>query len=78
MSRVLIAGCGYVGSVLAERLACEGHAVWGMRRYVASLPAGVEPIEADLSVRADLTNLPIGLTDVLYMAAPAGSDDAAM
>ena len=76
MSRVLIAGCGYVGSALAERLACEGHQVWGMRRYVASLPAGVEPIESDLSVSADLTSLPAGLTDVLYMAGPAGSDDA--
>ena len=76
MSRVLIAGCGYVGSALAERLAREGHEVWGMRRYVAALPAGVQPIEADLAVASDLMSLPAGLTDVLYMAAPAGSDDA--
>jgi nucleoside-diphosphate-sugar epimerase len=76
VDRVLIAGCGYVGSALAERLAREGHEVWGLRRHTVGLPSGVVPIEADLSVESDLKSLPAGLTDVLYMASPGGSDDA--
>jgi nucleoside-diphosphate-sugar epimerase len=46
--RVLVAGCGYVGSRLAELLVDEGHEAWGLRRSDAPLPEGVHPIRADL------------------------------
>ncbi len=46
--RVLIAGCGYVGTQLARILAEQGHEVWGLRRSNAPLPPGVQPIRADL------------------------------
>lgn len=45
---VLIAGCGYVGSALAERLLLSGETVVGMRRRPASLPPGVDLLVADL------------------------------
>ncbi|HZX60625.1 MAG TPA: SDR family NAD(P)-dependent oxidoreductase, partial [Candidatus Methylomirabilis sp.] len=32
MARILIAGCGYVGTAVAERLVAGGHEVWGLRR----------------------------------------------
>ncbi len=76
MERVLIAGCGYVGSALAARLADEGHEVWGMRRNPDALPAGVRPLAADLSDPETLGLLPSGLTTVFYtVAADGGSDD---
>jgi nucleoside-diphosphate-sugar epimerase len=76
LARVLIAGCGYVGSVLAEELAHDGHEVWGLRRRVTALPDGVRPLEADLALPATLAGLPPGLDFVFYLAAPGGSDDA--
>lgn len=74
--RVLIAGCGYVGSALGALLAADGHEVWGVRRNPAALPAGIRPVAGDLRHPASLP-LPPGLTHVVYTAtADAFSDDA--
>jgi nucleoside-diphosphate-sugar epimerase len=75
--RVLIAGCGYVGSALAARLAARGHAVLGLRRRPGMLPAGVVPVEADLRDAPALAALHGPFDAVVYAAAPAGRDDAA-
>jgi len=40
MARVLIAGCGYVGTALGALLADDGHEVFALRRSVRDLPAG--------------------------------------
>jgi nucleoside-diphosphate-sugar epimerase len=76
VARILIAGCGYVGSTLAGALLRDGHAVWGLRRRAAGLPEGVQPIEADLGFDAGLEALPGGLDTVFYLVAPGGRDDA--
>lgn len=54
-ARILIAGCGDVGGVLAEALRVEGHRVTGLRRRAELLPAGIEPIAADLGDAAALS-----------------------
>jgi nucleoside-diphosphate-sugar epimerase len=77
MARILIAGCGYVGTALAERLVAEGHVVWGLRRDPAGLPPGVRPLAADLTDPGTLRNLPSGLKCVVYTAAPDRLDDEA-
>ncbi len=76
MSRILIAGCGYVGSVLARQRVEKGDTVWGLRRNPVDLPAGVEPLAADLAVARSLAELPTGIDVVVYSAAPGGRDDA--
>jgi nucleoside-diphosphate-sugar epimerase len=76
MAKVLIAGCGYVGSALGAALVADGDVVYGLRRRVVSLPAGVQPIEADLAVAKTLRDLPGGLDFVVYAASPGGPDDA--
>lgn len=76
MAKVLIAGCGYVGSALGAALVADGDVVFGLRRRVVSLPAGVQPIEADLAVAKTLRELPAGLDFVVYAASPGGPDDA--
>jgi nucleoside-diphosphate-sugar epimerase len=76
MSRILIAGCGYVGSALAERLVAGPHEVWGLRRRPMMMPLGVQPIEADLAVARTLRDLPPDLDFVVYAAGPSGGDDA--
>jgi nucleoside-diphosphate-sugar epimerase len=76
MARILIAGCGYVGSALGELLVRDGHTVWGLRRRPLSLPSGVTEIVADLGVASSLLELPDGIEQVFYMPSPGGSDDA--
>ena len=76
MARILIAGCGYVGSALAARLVEDSHQVWGLRRRPGVIAGGVERIEADLAVPGTLRDLPGGLDYVVYTAGPSGRDDA--
>jgi len=76
MSRVLIAGCGYVGAALARRLLAGGHSVWGLRRGSAALPPGTERICADLAQAGSLAGLPADLEHVVYAAGPGGREQA--
>lgn len=77
MQRVLIAGCGDVGTRLAARLLARGAAVWGLRRSARPLPPGALALRADLSDPATLRELPRGITHLVYAAAPAARDEAA-
>lgn len=74
--RVLIAGCGYVGSELAVRLAGDGHDVWGLRRAAGELPSGVQPLAGDVTDPSTL-DLPGGLDAVVYAVSPGQRDEAA-
>ncbi|MEI7730115.1 MAG: SDR family oxidoreductase [Verrucomicrobiota bacterium] len=60
--RVLIIGCGYVGLPLGAALVKLGHEVHGVRRSAggeeALTAAGIQPHVADISVAADLQQLP--------------------
>ncbi|MFW6051615.1 MAG: SDR family oxidoreductase [Myxococcota bacterium] len=73
--RVLIAGCGYVGSALGVELAAAGHEVWGLRRGAAALPARICPIHADLTDPSLPSMLPEGIGRVVYAASPASPSD---
>jgi nucleoside-diphosphate-sugar epimerase len=78
--KTLIAGCGYVGSVLGSELASDGHEVFGLRREPQGLPQGVTPLRADLLSLESLNAIPDGLDYVVYAAAPGlrrpAGDDA--
>lgn len=69
--RVLIAGCGYVGSELGRRLHAQGHQVWGLRRNPSDLPDGVEPLAADL-LDPELARVLPPAEMVVYAAASDG------
>ena len=87
--KILIAGCGYVGTLLGEELAKSGHEVWGLRRdwtMVRAIPVllagrhelpvqGIIPITADLLDLKSLTNLPEADYLVLCQA-PSGENDS--
>lgn len=75
--RVLIAGCGDVGNVLAAALLEDGHIVYGLKRDTSSLPAGVQPVAADLLDPATLKNLPENIDWLLFMPTPASRTQAA-
>jgi nucleoside-diphosphate-sugar epimerase len=73
---VLIAGCGDVGGVLATALLTDGHRVYGLKRNVSTLPAGVRPIQADLTDPGTLRDLPGNIDVLVFMPTPASRDKA--
>jgi nucleoside-diphosphate-sugar epimerase len=73
MARVLIAGCGDVGTELGVRLVEAGHTVWGLRRHCDTLPSSVQAFPADLTKPETLSALPPALDVVFYTAAPSSS-----
>jgi nucleoside-diphosphate-sugar epimerase len=74
--RVLIAGCGDVGNVLATSLLQDGHIVYGLKRDTSTLPNGVRPVRADLLDTATLTDLPVDIDRLVFMPTPASRDTA--
>ncbi|MDZ7751110.1 MAG: NAD(P)H-binding protein [Gammaproteobacteria bacterium] len=77
MARVLIAGCGDVGTALGRQLAGRGDTVFGLRRSAVDLGPGITPVQADLTRPETLAGLPGGLDQVVYAAAADGRTEAA-
>lgn len=73
--RILIAGCGFVGSQLARELTAAGHAVWGLARTEPKLPAGAHWLCADLTEPSTLAHLPAADYVVFCASAGESSDE---
>ncbi|MBZ9611220.1 NAD(P)H-binding protein [Rheinheimera maricola] len=72
--KVIVVGCGWLGSQLAQQLASEGHQVWATRRTVealATLPAQVHGLVVDLTNIADITPLQPVFDDAIVICAVA-------
>jgi nucleoside-diphosphate-sugar epimerase len=74
--RLLIAGCGDVGNVLATALLQDGHTVYGLKRDISTLPEGVRPVKADLLDPDTLNDLPADFDHLVFMPTPARRDQA--
>ncbi len=72
--RVLVAGCGYVGTALGLELAARGDRAFGLRRDPSGLPPGIEPVQADL-LGPDLASRIPGVDAVVYAAAAGGGGE---
>ncbi len=78
VQRLLLAGCGKLGTELGLRRAAAGDRVFGLRRQASLLPAPLEPISADLADPDSLaTRLPDNLDAVVFTATPGAFNDAA-
>jgi nucleoside-diphosphate-sugar epimerase len=77
MARILIAGCGDVGTALALRLAADGHEVRGARRRPGALPAPIVPVAVDLVTGEGLAAAVSGAEVVFYTASADGFSDEA-
>ena len=75
--RVLIAGCGDVGSRLALRLHGRGWLVHGLRRNVTALPTGIHAVSGDLQTVACPAAWPTGELEYLVYCAAASQHDEA-
>lgn len=78
VQRLLLAGCGKLGTELGLRRAAAGDRIFGLRRQASQLPAPIEPISADLTEPATLHSaLPADLDAVVFTATPGAFTDAA-
>lgn len=73
--RVLIAGCGRIGTRLGEELAKGGAEVWGLRRQEGQVPAPLRALTGDLNHPESLQAIPSGITRVYYLATPSAYTD---
>lgn len=73
ISRILIAGCGELGSRLGVQLASDGHEVIGLRRNINQLPVCIQPIKADLTSPESFIKVlqQLGGCDILVYCAAA-------
>ena len=77
MAKILIIGCGDLGTAIATRLFDAGHTLIGMRRSSQALPHGMQTIQADVTqpntlVRLDSLNPNI----IIYCVSAGGASDA--
>ncbi len=75
MAKILIVGCGDVGSRLAARLVAAGHEVHALRRSAFHIP-GVHALQGDVTEPASL-QFPPGLDVVFVLLAPGESGEEA-
>lgn len=74
--RILVAGCGSLGSMIARTL-CEDAEVYGLRRNADSIRAPILPISADLLDPSTLASAaPANIDALVYCLTPSSYDDA--
>lgn len=78
---VLIAGCGWLGCAVAERLLARGDRVTGIRsdpgRAEHLRELGIEPLAVDLAEPASRTQIPKDVDAILALQAARGEGEAA-
>ncbi|PAV24605.1 NAD-dependent epimerase [Tamilnaduibacter salinus] len=72
--RILMAGCGKLGTAIARELTDEAR-VFGLRRHPDDLPGPIIPFAANLKEPATLTGLPPDLSVVVYCLTPDAYTD---
>ena len=74
MARILLAGCGSIGTQLGLTLQAEGHEVFGLRRSAVALP--FTTLQADMSQPIPEGLLPERLDYIIHTGIPSERSDA--
>lgn len=72
MAKILIVGCGNIGSALAEVLANQGHDVTGLKRTPPETPCRIDYIAADISAPMTLER---DFDQAFFIVAPDRRDE---
>ena len=73
MAKILIIGCGSIGTQLAHNLAAKGHDVTGLKRNPPKLDIGeVNYFTADISLAYQLEELPLDFDFIYFIVSPDG------
>ena len=77
MAKILLIGCGDLGTAIAIRLFDAGHALIGVRRSNQLLPHGMQTIQADVTQENTLAALEnLNSNIVVYCVSAGGASDA--
>lgn len=74
-NRVLVVGCGYIGSALAEILNTEKKTVWGVKRTPLSVLPDYPIHYLDILSEEGLKKLPDDIQNVVYAVSPSGGSE---
>ncbi|NOT85169.1 MAG: SDR family oxidoreductase [Methylococcaceae bacterium] len=75
MAKILIVGCGDIGTKLAKTLVAKGHNVTGLKRHPPLTPEpGLQYHAADITIAATLSDLATDFEQVFFILAPDGRD----
>jgi len=76
--KILIAGCGYIGTALGAELSRRGSQVYGLTRSAAAetrlKTAGIRPLTGDITRSEDLARLPAPFDWIVNCAASGGGN----
>ena len=74
MAKILIVGCGSIGTQLAEVLTNKGHQVVGLKRNppVSDVITGIDYFKADIGASNALKSLPLDFDFVYFIVSPDG------
>ncbi|MDO9270751.1 MAG: SDR family oxidoreductase [Methylobacter sp.] len=76
MAKILIVGCGAIGSELAGVLSAQGHDVTGLKRKPPLSASGpIAYVAADISSSADLADLDTDFTQAFFIVSPDGRNE---
>ena len=73
MAKILIIGCGSIGTQLAHNLVTKGHDVTGLKRNPPKLDIGeINYFTADISLAYQLEELPLDFEFIYFIVSPDG------
>ncbi len=77
MAKLLIVGCGSIGTQLAEVLTAKGHQVVGLKRNPpnSELITGIKYFKADISSNEALKALPLDFDFIYFIVSPDGRNE---
>ena len=76
MAKILIIGCGTIGTQLAHDLSAEGHQVTGLKRNPPESDTGkINYFKADITSPADLNDLPTDFDTLYFIVSPDGRNE---
>ncbi len=75
--RILIAGCGDIGTQAGLKLYEKGHEVFGLKRNIKSIASEIKAISADISQPIDSAVLPAAIDQIIYILAASGFNEQA-
>jgi nucleoside-diphosphate-sugar epimerase len=70
MARILIAGCGDIGSAVGTMLVDDGHEVYGLKRHPPEEMQRIRYIKADLTKSGDIEQIDTNFDLVIYILTP--------
>jgi len=77
MAKILIIGCGAIGSQLARVLSAKGHQVTGLKRNPPKTADGdIDYFRADITKLADLERLSTAFDIVYFIVSPDGRNES--